>query len=328
MKSLPAPLPLSAIESARTRIADIACDTPLVRLPDDAGRSADDPSCPIYLKLENLQPIGSFKLRGAANALALRDPKTLRDGVWTASAGNMAQGVAFAARERSLPCTVVMPDHAPDAKREAVARLGARVISVPFDAWWQAMETHRHPGLEGAFVHPVCDPDVVAGNATIGLEIARDLPAVRTVMVPYGGGGLACGIASALAAMAPKAEIYGCEVETAAPLAASFEAGQAVAIDHRPSFVDGIGGPAVLSPMWQAASTLLAGSIVVSLDEIADAIRLLARDARVVAEGAGAASLAAARSGAITSGPIVCIISGGNLDASVLAQILAGTTPR
>jgi len=317
-----APVPIEAIEAACARIAGIALRTPLV--PLDLGAATPGP---VFLKLESLQPIGSFKLRGALNAIAARDPESLARGVWTASAGNMAQGVAHAARTLGLACTVVMPEHAPAAKRDAVVRLGGRVVSVPFDDWWRAIERHTHPGQEGAFVHPVCDPEVVAGNGTIGLEILEELPEVATVLAPYGGGGLACGIASALAARRPQAAVYACEVATAAPFAASLEAGEAVAIDHVPSFVDGIGGKSVLAPMWPAARALLAGSLVVSLDHIAAAIRLLVARARVVAEGAGAASVAAASQGRFAAGPIVCVVSGGNLDAAVLSEILAGRTP-
>ena len=323
---------LEEIRAARQRIAGIALRTPLVRL-------ALDPGAPeIWLKLEILQPIGSFKIRGAASAIGLVSPKGLARGVYTASAGNMAQGVAWCARAAGVPCTVVVPDTAPRAKLDAITRLGAEVVPLPFERWWQILVEHRYDALDGVFIHPVSDPAVIAGNATIGLEILEDLPGVASVFVPYGGGGLSCGIASALRAQDSAAPVFASEVATAAPLAASLVAGAPAAIDHRPSFVDGIGGRAVLAEMWPLAPALLAGSCVVSLEEIAAAIRLLVARARVVAEGAGASSLAAALAGRAAvglagatiprpDGPIVCVISGGNLDPAKLATMLEGRLP-
>ena len=323
---------LEEIRAARQRIAGIAVRTPLVRL-------ALDPGAPeIWLKLETLQPIGSFKIRGAASAMGPVSPKELARGVYTASAGNMAQGVAWCARAAGVPCTVVVPDTAPRAKLDAITRLGAEVVPLPFERWWRILVEHRYDALDGVFIHPVSDPAVIAGNATIGLEILEDLPGVASVFVPYGGGGLSCGIASALRAQDSAATVFASEVATAAPLAASLVAGAPAAIDHRPSFVDGIGGRAVLAEMWPLAQALLAGSCVVSLEEIAAAIRLLVARARVVAEGAGASSLAAALAGRAAvglagatihrpEGPIVCVISGGNLDPAKLATVLEGRLP-
>ncbi|MCY3978341.1 MAG: pyridoxal-phosphate dependent enzyme [Chloroflexi bacterium] len=308
---------LEEIQAARDRIADSALRTPLLRLPlDDAGRE-------IYLKLENLQPIGSFKLRGAGNAMARAGREALAEGVFTASAGNMAQGVAWNARRLSLPCSVVVPDHAPATKLAAIERLGGRVIKLPFERWWDVIVTGEFEGLDGFFVHPVTDPDVMAGNGTIGLEILEDLPDVDAVLIPYGGGGLSCGIASALRALKPAARLYAVEVETAAPLAASLRAGAPVEVAYRPSFVDGIGGKSVLPAMWTLARELLDGSLVVSLDEARAAIRLLAERGRVIAEGAGAVPVAAALAGRAGGGKVVCVVSGGNIDRDVLAGILA-----
>lgn len=315
------PIPLEAIRAARERIADIAIRTPLIRLNMD-GAPAD-----IYLKLENLQPIGSFKVRGAGNAIALADPATLVNGVYTASAGNMAQGVAFVARKRGLTCSVVVPDNAPQTKLEAVARLGARIIKIPYDAWWTVILEHAFPGLEGKFIHPVSDPDVIAGNGTIGLEIIEDLPDVDAVIVPYGGGGLSSGIAAAIKALKPSCKVFACEVETAAPLAASLAAGCPRTINHTPSFVDGIGAKSLLPEMWPLVSTLLDGSLVSSLREVASAVKLLMERNRVVAEGAGACSVAAALSGQAGRGKIVCVVSGGNIDVSKLITILRGEVP-
>ncbi len=331
------------VAAASERIAGIARRTPLVRWPGAPG----DPE--VWLKLETLQPVGSFKIRGAASAVRRLPPERLAAGVVTASAGNMAQGVAWCARELGVPCAVVVPDSAPRAKLDAVAALGARVVPVPFERWWRVMVEHRFEGEPGHFIHPVADADVIAGNATIGLEILEDLPAVGDVFVPFGGGGLSCGIAAALRHAGSAARVLACEVETAAPLAASLRAGRAVAIERRPSFVDGIGGSAVLEPMWPLASTLLAGACVVTLEEIAAAIRALAGGVRVVAEGAGAAALAAARSGRAAcgaggrpvargerfegragrfgEGPAVCVVSGGVIEPRVLATLLAGGMP-
>ena len=258
--------------------------------------------------------------------MALADPQSLSRGVYTASAGNMAQGVAWNARRLGIPCTVVVPDHAPRAKLDAVERLGAKIVPLPMDRWWQVLAEHGYPGIEGLFVHPVSDRAVVAGNGTIGLEIFEDLPDAEAVLVPWGGGGLSCGIASALRALAPGAKTFACEVETAAPLSASLAAGRPVAVDYTPSFVDGIGARGLLPEMWPLATSVLSGALVVSLAETAAAIRLLASRARVVAEGAGAVPVAAAASGRAGRGKIVCVVSGGNIDLDRLAAILAGAS--
>jgi len=320
MPDLQAPT-LAEIRAARERIRGFILRTPLIPLPMETAGAQ------IYLKPENLQAIGSFKIRGAGNAMARLSPEELAKGVYTASAGNMAQGVAWNARRLGVPCDVVVPDHAPVAKLAAIERLGARITKMPFDDWWRVMIEHRHPGMEGRFIHPVSDPDVMAGNGTIGLEILEDLPGVDTVIVPYGGGGLSCGIASALRALSPRTRVVACEVETAAPLTASLAAGRAVSIDRHPSFVDGIGGTSVLEEMWPLARDLLAGSAVVTLEETAAALRLLVERARLVTEGAGASSVAAALSGRAGGGMIVCVLSGGNIDAEKLATILRGGIP-
>ena len=312
-------IPLEAIQAAseRLRRADAALRTPLLRLP------LDEAPAEIYLKLENLQPIGSFKLRGAGNALARAGREALAQGVYTASAGNMAQGVAWNARRLGVACSVVVPDHAPATKLEAIERLGGRVIKVPFERWWDVIITGEFEGLDGLFIHPVSDADVMAGNGTIGLEILEDLPDVAAVVIPYGGGGLSVGIASALRALKPETLVYAAEVETAAPLAASLRAGEPVEVDYEASFVDGIGGKSVLPEVWTMARALLDGSLVVSLDETRAAIRLLAARGRVIAEGAGAAPVAAALAGHAGGGKVVCVVSGGNIDRDVLAGILA-----
>jgi threonine dehydratase len=320
MRSLTAPT-LEDILAARERLKGVTLRTPLVRL------NAEGVAAEVWLKLENLQPIGSFKLRGAANAMRLAGPEKLRDGVYTASAGNMAQGVAWSARELGIPATVIVPDHAPATKLAAIERLGGKLMKVPFERWWQVMEEHSYPGLDGLFVHPVADRAVMAGNGTVALEILEDLPDVDTVLVPCGGGGLASGIAAALAALRPQARVFGCEVETAAPLSVSFAAGSRQTVEYRPSFVDGIGGKSILPEMWPIVSSLLAGARVVSLEQVAAAVRLLAERHRVIAEGAGATPLAVALAGVPEARKVVCVISGGNLDTAKLCAILDGRMP-
>ena len=312
------PIPLADIQAARQRIAGSAIRTPLVRL------NVIDAPAEIYLKLENLQPIGSFKIRGAANAIALATQEQLARGVYTASAGNMAQGVAWNARRLGIPCTVIVPDHAPETKLAAITRLGGKIIKVPFDDWWQVIVTHQFAGVEGFFVHPVSDTAVMAGNGTIGLEILEDLPEVEAILVPYGGGGLSSGIASAIRALKPDTKVFACEVEGAAPLAPSLAAGSPQAVQYTPSFVDGIGSGSVLPDMWPLVSRLLDGSLVMSLAEVSAALKLLAERNRVIAEGAGATALAAALSGKAGHGKVVCVISGGNIDLSKFCAIVTG----
>ena len=288
----------------------------------------DEAPAEIYLKLETLQPINSFKIRGAYNAMALAPPDELAAGVLTTSAGNMAQGVGWAARELGIPFTVIVPDHAPDTKLAAIERLGGTFVKVPFDRWWQALEERSYPGVEGFFVHPVEDEPVMAGNGTIGLEILEDLPDVDTIIVPWGGGGLFTGIASAVKALRPETSMRVVELETSAPLTASVAAGEPREIDYKPSFVDGAGARAILPKMWGLGRPLLDGTDVVTLDETAAAVRLLAERVRVVAEGAGALAVASALSGrAGRANKVVAIVSGGNIDSSVLRTILAGKTP-
>jgi threonine dehydratase len=318
MNSTPV-ISLQDIKDAQRRIKDKVNRTPLFRFYADNFRGE------IYLKLENLQPIGSFKLRGACNALMLAEPSLLKDGVYTASAGNMAQGVAWNARNMNLPCTVIVPDHAPQTKLDAITRLGAKFIKIPFNDWWQVLVTRNFNGIKGFFVHPVSDPPVIAGNGTIGLEILEDLPGVDAVIVPYGGGGLISGIATAIKTIKPDVKIYASEVETAAPLAPSLAAGQPVKVEYTPSFVDGMGSAGILTEMWPLVSRLVNDSIVLSLKQIADAIKLLMERNRVIAEGAGGSSLAAALTGKAGTGKIVCVISGGNIDVEKLTRILSET---
>jgi threonine dehydratase len=309
------PLTLEDIRAARTRIEGSVLRTPLVRL------NVDSPA-EIYLKLEVLQPIGSFKLRGAMNAIRMLAPDALRRGVYTASAGNMAQGVAWGARELGIPCTVIVPDSAPRAKLDAVARLGARTVTVTYERWWQTLSDHGMEGVEGTFIHPVADRAVMAGNGTVGVEIVEDMPDLSAVLVPFGGGGLIAGVATAVRALAPAAKVFACEVATAAPLSAAIAAGEPVIVDRALSFVDGIGGRGVLPDMWPVVSSLVDGALVSPLDEVASAVRVLVERARIVAEGAGATPVAAALAGRAGRGKLVCVVSGGNIDLNTLIDIL------
>ncbi len=308
---------LADIEDARRHIAASALRTPLLRL-----HGIDGPA-EIYLKLENLQPIGSFKIRGAANAMAHIPAAQLSRGVLTASAGNMAQGVAWRARELGIPCTVIAPETAPQVKLQAIERLGARLIKVSFDRWWQTFQERTYPGVDATFIHAFDDPHVMAGNGTIGLEIVEDLPDVDAVVIPWGGGGLTCGIATALRARKPSCHIYAAEVATAAPLAASLARGEVAVVDYQPSFVDGIGSKTVFPQMLQRARQLIDGSLVASLAEVASAMRLLAERNRVLAEGAGACPVACALAGKAGSGKIACVVSGGNIDLKKLCLLLS-----
>jgi threonine dehydratase len=311
---------LAEIEAARARVADVAARTPLVRL----YAAEVPPGTEIYLKLEALQPIGSFKIRGATNAVRLAPESERARGLVTASAGNMAQGVAWAARELGLTATIAVPEHAPQAKLGAIERLGGRIVKLPYDDWWQAIVTSRVDGVEGLFVHPVQDEGVMAGNGTIGLEVLDDLPDPDAVVIPYGGGGLATGIASAIRALKPDTKIYTAEPATGAALAAAFDAGEPTDVDYSPSFVDGAGSRRVLDTMWPRVRPLVDGAFAVPIDEAAAAVRTLAARARVIAEGAGALATAAALAGRAGTGKVVCIVSGGNIDLAKLAEILRG----
>jgi threonine dehydratase len=310
---------LDDIKLARESIADSAIRTPLVRLNIDNGPAE------IYLKLENLQPIGSFKIRGAANAMARMSPDSLARGVLTASAGNMAQGVAWQARRLGVPCTVIAPETAPQTKLDAIERLGGRVIKAPFDEWWTVFQERKYPGVDAAFVHAFDDPDVMAGNGTIGLEIIADLPDVDAVVIPWGGGGLACGIAAAVRELKPSCKVYSAEAAGAAPLATSIAAGTPQTIEHKPSFVDGIGAKSVFPNMFERAQKLIDGALTAGLSDIAEAVRLIAERNRVIAEGAGATPVACALAGEAGTGKVVCIVSGGNIDFEKLCSILTGT---
>lgn len=313
---------LDDVRAARERIAPHVVRTPLLRL--NAESDAD-----IRLKPECLQPIGSFKLRGALNCMLAADPDDLRDGVYTASAGNMAQGVAYGAGLLGVKATAIVPDTAPRAKLEAIARLGGDVMQVPYEEWWNAMRDGGRAGMRGVFVHPFADPLVMAGNGTIALEILEDSPEVEAVLVPWGGGGLTCGIAATLRALRPGIRVYACEVDGAAPLAASIAAGKPVEIDNKRTFVDGIGGRGVFPAMWELARGLIAGSVTADMTNVARAIELLARRSHLVAEGAGATPVAVALASGISPAPkhVVCVVSGGNIDASALATILSGGIP-
>ncbi|HXB54920.1 MAG TPA: threonine/serine dehydratase [Vicinamibacteria bacterium] len=310
---------LDEITEARGRIAGVASRTPLVRL------NLPEAPAEIHLKLESLQPIGSFKIRGAANAMARLSPEELSRGVLTASAGNMAQGVAFCARRLGIPCTVVAPDTAPATKVAAIERLGGRVLKVSYERWWQTFEERRYPGLPGTFIHAFDDPQVMAGNGTIALEVLEDLPEVDALVIPWGGGGLFCGIAAAMKARKPACRLFAAEVETAAPLREALAAGAPRVVEYRPSFVDGIGAKTVFPRMLDRVRGLIDDALKASLAEVAAAVRVLAERNRVIAEGAGACPVACALSGGAGKSRIVCIVSGGNIDLDRFCAVLSGT---
>lgn len=316
------PIELAEIEAARERIAGTIVRTPLVRL--ELGHGHPD----VRLKLENLQPINAYKLRGAANAVARLPDAERRRGVWTISAGNAGQGVAYAAREAGVPCTVVAIETAPTAKLDRMRALGARLVLVPYTVAWQALEDRAYPGVEGTFVHPFDDHDFIAGHATMGLEILEDAPDVATVIASIGGGGLITGVGSAIKALRPSVRILGVEPETAAPAARSFAAGSPQEFpEWEASFVDGAGGRSVFPRMWQRMRPVVDGCLVVGLEETKRAMRLMAEKARVISEGAGALPLAAALTGEAGPGPIVAIVSGGNIDLSRFAELVLDAPP-
>ncbi len=310
------------IDEARKRLKGLVFRTPLVPL------NLEDSPADIYLKLENLQPTGSFKVRGAGNAIELLSPEQRAKGVYTCSGGNMAQALAWHAHRHRIPCTAIVPDTAAETKLAGIRRYGAEIIQVPFEEVWKVATDHVYPPLrDRVFVHPFSNEDMIAGNGTIGLEILEDLPDVDSVIVPFGGGGLFAGIAIAIKTRKPQVNIYGCEPDTACTFAASLAAGSPKHVKRTPSFLEGTGESDVLPEMWDLVKPLAAGSLVVSLREVASAVRILFERHRVVAEGSGASSLAAALKGEAGKGPVVCVMSGGNIDPSTLRMILDGSVP-
>jgi threonine dehydratase len=316
-------IPFDAITDAGKHVYRAAVRTPLVRLdlPFDTGDAPE-----VFIKLESLQPIGSFKIRGAWNAVRQLPAAALEDGVWTVSAGNAAQGVAFAARLAGVPCSVMVMDTAPAAKLRAIERLGATIVLASYDECWRTVETHASPRMRGHFVHPFDDDAFIAGNATAGLEILEDLPDVDAVVAALGGGGLLSGIASVMRARKPGVKVFAAEPETAAPLATSLARGEASYFDAwTASFVDGAGGKSVLTTMWPLLRELVDESIVVSLDDVAAAMRRTAERLHVIAEGAGATAVAAALSGRAGRGKIVAVVSGGNIDLARFAELVGAS---
>jgi threonine dehydratase len=309
------------IRRAREVLEGTAIRTPLVRLDVDSDTE-------IWLKLELLQPVRSFKIRGAGNAILQATDAELAGGVLTASAWNMAQGVAYAARLRGVPATIVVPEHAPQTKIDSIERYGGRVIRVPYDEWWQVLVTGRYEGADGLFIHPVDDDRVMAGNGTIGLELLEQLDGFDTVAVPYGGGGLLTGIASAVKQARPDVKFFAVEPETGAPATATLRAGVPTAVEYTPSFVDGSGSRELIPRVWEQASQLLDGAVAMPIPAVAEAVRVIAERTRVIAEGAGALAVAAAMGGHLDGAKkAVCIVSGGNIDPAVLSRILIGEQP-
>jgi threonine dehydratase len=312
---------LAEIREARKRIAATIVRTPLIRL--ELGPNYPD----IRLKLENLQPINAYKLRGAANAVSMLSEEERKRGVWTISAGNAGQGVAYAARKAGIPCCVVAIETAPVSKLERMKALGAKLILVPYDVAWNALEERSYPGTEGTFVHPFDDQNFITGHGTMGLEILEDVPDTAAVIAAIGGGGLITGVGSAVKALKPDVKVWGAEPETAAPAALSFSMGSPqVFKEWKPSFVDGAGGQSVFPRMWERMKPVVDGFIVVSLEETKRAMRLMAEKARVISEGAGALPLAAALTGKAGPGPIVAIVSGGNIDLKKFSELIESTS--
>jgi threonine dehydratase len=313
-------IPLAAIRDAAGAVYAAAVRTPLVRVEPPRGTGARTPD--LYLKLEILQPIGSFKIRGAYNTIRQLSPDLLRQGVWTVSAGNAAQGVALAARKAGARCSVMVMDTAPQTKIDAIERLGATIVRATYDECWRTVETHHSDRMTGHFVHPFDDDRFIAGNATAALEILEDLPDVDAIVAPIGGGGLLAGIAAAVRALKPATRVFAAEPATAAPLEASLRAGRPIYFENwQASFVDGAGGKSVIETMWPLLSDL-AGSVVVSLDEVARAMKFAAERARIIAEGAAGCAIAAALSGRCGDGKVVAVVSGGNIDLSKFASLI------
>jgi len=319
------PIHIDEIRAARERIKDTILRTPLVKL------NVNDAPAEIFLKLENLQPIGSFKIRGASNAMKKADPETLKNGVWTVSGGNHGQGVAYNAQEMGLDCTVIVPDFVAQTKIDAMERLGATVKKVTLPAEGNQIMTlfdgKLNPEMSGLYIHPFKDSDVMAGQGTIGLEIVEDMPDVDSIVIPWGGGGLACGIASAIRGLKPDTKVYGCEPETASPLASAFKAGKIVSFEYASSFIESAGTPTIWPQMWGLASKLLDNGLTTSVEKTASAVRLIAERNRVIAEGAGALSVAAALEGKAGDGKVVCIVSGASIDLEKLVKIFQGKVP-
>ncbi|MFT5132915.1 MAG: threonine dehydratase [Gammaproteobacteria bacterium] len=315
------PVSLEELHAAAQRIKSVINRTPLIKL------NVQDAPAEIYLKMENLQAIGSFKIRPGASVILNVEKEKIADGVYTASSGNMAQGVAYAAREAGVAATVLLPQNAAANKVAAIERLGASIRFMKDEEWWQVLKDHGHPEIKGLFIHPVANQDVLAGDATVGLEIIEDLPDVDTVLVPFGGGGLACGIASAFRALGSPARVLGAESLHCAPLEAALSAGKPLDLPVVPSFISGIGIGHVLDEMWPLIEDLVTGSVVASLEEIANSIKILFERNRIIAEGAGASGVASALAGRGGTGKVVCVISGGNLDEKYLIDILQGRVP-
>ena len=311
------PITLAEIRAARERIAGTIVRTPLIKL--QLGPDYPD----IRLKLENLQPINAYKLRGAANAVAMLPESDRARGVWTISAGNAGQGVAYAARQAGVPCTVVAIETAPQSKLDRMRALGAKLITVPYDTAWKALEDRAYPGAEGTFIHPFDDDNFIAGHGSMGLEILEDAPDTAAIIGGIGGGGLVVGVGSAVKALKPDVKMFGAEPETAAPASLSFRKGSPQAYaDWKLSFVDGAGGQSMFPRMWERMKPLMDGYIVVSLEETKAAMRLMAEKARIISEGAGALPLAAALTGKAGKGPIVAIVSGGNIDLKKFFELI------
>ena len=308
------------IPAAIERLRGVAIATPLVRL------DVDDAPAEIYLKLECLQPSGSFKIRTAGNQVLALTGAQRAQGIYTASGGNLGIATAFLAREHGLQATVLVPDDLPAAKLAMLEALGAEVLRLAFADWWQVVLQRGLPGRAETYID-ADGPGALAGAATLGLEIHEQLPDADAVLAAWGGGALACGLASVIKAARPRAKMIACELETAQPLTAALAAGAPVEVPYSGSFVSGMGSTEVLPSVWPLARELIDTTAVVSLKAVCDAIRIVLDTNGVVAEGAGAVPVAAALAGQGGKGKLVCVVSGGNLGDQALASIKAGTIP-
>ncbi|TQN31763.1 threonine dehydratase [Haloactinospora alba] len=308
---------LSDIDDAAVRIRHRAQRTPLLWYP------WAPPESPLWLKPESLQPVGAFKIRGAANALALLDENSRSLGVVTHSSGNHGQALAYAARAEGVRCVVVVPEGAPRVKTDAMRAFGAELVTVPPEQRLPTAEKHTtEQGL--TLIPPFDHPHVIAGQGTVGAEILQDLSDVDTVLVPVGGGGLASGVATAVKEQHPGTTVLGVEPELAS------DAAESLAADQLVSWPPELTGRTVADGVRVTLSELtfrhlrirLDGIVTVTEDEIRSAVGTLARSARLVAEPSGAVAMAAFLSGKSPAGRTVAVVSGGNVDPELLAETL------
>ncbi len=312
-------LTLDKIYQAAFTLKNIARRTDLLQAPNLSGDTQ------IYLKAENLQVTGSFKLRGAYNKIASLTPEQRAAGIIACSAGNHAQGVALSATKMGIRSIVCMPDGAPISKVEATKRLGAEVRLVPGaydDAYEYACRLRDETGA--TFIHPFNDELVIAGQGTIGLEILDQLPEVDAIIVPVGGGGLISGVACAVKSLNPNVKVYGVQASNAPSMARSRQMDEIVTLETVATFADGIAVKTPGDVTFSMTKQFVDDVVTVSEDEIAAAILALIEQQKLIAEGAGAVSVAAAmfHKLPIEGKKVVCLVSGGNIDVNILSRVI------